>query len=281
MPAGFTDGNKRRASLIYRRSFFMEYYFGEFLWDDLFSNRKAKWLNKIMSNVSQKAKPKWDVLDVGFGFFSVLLGELGHTITTISHTGYLLDTARMYAGILGVEMNSLKMDSHVLDFPDDCFDLIVSRDFTWMFRDPVKAYSEWKRVLRPGGKILIFDANYGLFCFDNEIAVKKQQYEDVYRKNYGILPSGTICENRIRRMFFSNKRRPAWDIAAFSNLDMAVSAEIELSNELSSENNRLLNGAAPLFLITAEKIHELETKKTERTIHFREDYCKVTTIRWE
>jgi SAM-dependent methyltransferase len=149
------------------------------------------------------------------------------------------------------------MDSHALDFPDDRFDLIISRDFTWTFHDPVKVYSEWKRVLRPGGKILIFDANYGT------------------------LPSCTVCENRIKRMFFSNKRRPAWDIAAFSNLGMDVCAETELNNELSSENTHLLNETPPPFLIVAEKIHELETRKTERVIDFQEGYCKVTTIRWD
>ena len=49
----------------------------------------------------------------------------------------------------------LKMDSHALSFEDNTFDLLINRNVTWTLYDPEKAYKEWYRVLKPGGRLLI------------------------------------------------------------------------------------------------------------------------------
>lgn len=55
----------------------------------------------------------------------------------------------------------LVMNAMHLDFPDNSFDAIVTRNLTWTLPDVPLAYREWFRVLKPGGVLINFDANYG------------------------------------------------------------------------------------------------------------------------
>ena len=57
----------------------------------------------------------------------------------------------------GVDIEVLQMDAQNLDFEDDTFDLIVTRNVTWVMEQPTKACSEWIRVLQPGGRMINFD----------------------------------------------------------------------------------------------------------------------------
>ena len=57
-------------------------------------------------------------------------------------------------------IDAVSQDAKDLDFEDNTFDIIVSRNLTWVLEEPDKAYREWHRVLRSGGKMLNFDANW-------------------------------------------------------------------------------------------------------------------------
>ena len=59
-----------------------------------------------------------------------------------------------------VSANILHASGESLPFDDNSFDCIISRNVTWTLLDTKQSYQEWLRVLRPGGKILIFDANW-------------------------------------------------------------------------------------------------------------------------
>ena len=57
------------------------------------------------------------------------------------------------------------MDAQNLEFEDDVFDVVISRNLTWNLKDPKRAYEEWCRVLKPGGVMINLDANYGAADF--------------------------------------------------------------------------------------------------------------------
>lgn len=59
------------------------------------------------------------------------------------------------------------------------FDVVVSRNLTWNLQEPAVAYKEWCRVLKKGGLLLNFDANWYGYLFDEK---KRQAYEED-RKN--------------------------------------------------------------------------------------------------
>ena len=71
------------------------------------------------------------------------------------------------------------MDAQALTFADTSFDVVVSRNLTWNLQEPAVAYKEWCRVLKKGGLLLNFDANWYGYLFDEK---KRQAYEED-RKN--------------------------------------------------------------------------------------------------
>jgi ubiquinone/menaquinone biosynthesis C-methylase UbiE len=227
--------------------------YSERLHEELAFEHKHKWQAKILLNAP--SRETIDVLDVGTGpgFLSIILSDIGFHVTAIDCSDEMLEKAKSNAKAAGISCAYINMDSHNLIFPDNCFDLVISRNVTWTLYDPVKAYTEWKRVLRPGGRILVFDANYGRYCFDKKLAKQKAHDEEAYRRKYGVSPkTNTISEEYIQKMFLCDKRRPEWDMDAFTTLGMNVYTEINVSKELLSERGLLLNSTTPLFMIVAE-----------------------------
>lgn len=48
-------------------------------------------------------------------------------------------------------------DALKLPFADEAVDYIINARFIWTLTEPQKALKEWKRIIRPGGKILCFN----------------------------------------------------------------------------------------------------------------------------
>ncbi|MDR2343852.1 MAG: class I SAM-dependent methyltransferase [Spirochaetaceae bacterium] len=213
-----------------------------------------KWLNKIIQFIPLKMR--LDVLDIGTGpgFFSIILSKAGHNVTAIDCSSQMLQEAAANAKIAGVKVKYIKMDAHKPDFQNNNFDLIISRNLTWTLYNPLAAYTAWNKILRPHGKIIIFDANYGNYCFDEQIARQKKENEERYYEIYGVShKTNTISDEYINEMFLSNKSRPEWDIKVFESLGMNVYVETNISNELYTEASILLNSTTPLFILVAEK----------------------------
>ena len=93
-------------------------------------------------------KQQLNVLDIGCGagFFSIPMAKAGHNVTSIDYTENMVNSAIQNAMDAGVDIEVLQMDAQNLDFEDDTFDLIVTRNVTWVMEQPTKAYSEWIRV---------------------------------------------------------------------------------------------------------------------------------------
>ena len=143
--------------------------------EELKSSLVPQWKKLIFDNSPGGDKLK--ILDIGTGpgFFPVILGEEGHEVTGIDVTENMIKWAESNVKEFGVEAELLTMDTHNLDFDDNTFDVIVNRNVTWTLEDPVKAYKEWKRVLKPGGSLIIFDACWYLWRFDKDL-------EKIYRE---------------------------------------------------------------------------------------------------
>jgi SAM-dependent methyltransferase len=213
-----------------------------------------RWLLKIMRFTPPCAP--LDVLDVGTGpgFFSIILSKAGHRVVAIDCSDQMLVEAVSNARFAGVDPAYIKMDAHKLDFANSSFDIIISRNLAWTLYDPLAAYAEWKRVLRPYGEIIIFDANYGNYCFNEQIAIQKMENEEKYYKIYGVShKTNTISDEYIKEMFLSNKQRPEWDIEAFESFGMSVYSETNVGGELYNDDSVLLNLTSPLFMVVAEK----------------------------
>ena len=94
-------------------------------------------------------------IGAGTGYFSLnlkragVIGEL--TCTDISQG--MLDALSGTAGRLGIEVETVCTDAERLPFPDNSFDLVFGHAILHHIPDLDTAFSEFRRVLRPGGQV--------------------------------------------------------------------------------------------------------------------------------
>lgn len=226
--------------------------------DELASFRAPAWTKLILDNAPQKAT--LDVLDAGCGpaFFSILLAKAGHRVVGLDGSVGMLRHAAENAAGQGVSPLFIKGDCHSLPFADNSFDLIVSRNVTHALRNHREVYAEWRRVLRPGGVLLIFDANWHLMQTDLEIrrefATREKECFARYGSNfsegkYEVENCEAVCAHRLGTCL-----RPGWDVpllerAGFKN----ISYEKDIIDGLWDDKEKLIYGATPLFMIQAVK----------------------------
>lgn len=80
------------------------------------------------------------------------VGAQGH-VTALDLSADLLEIAEKRARHRGLtNFTTQKGDAHSLPFPENSFDLATSRFGVMFFRDPLKALTELKRVLRSGSR---------------------------------------------------------------------------------------------------------------------------------
>ena len=89
-------------------------------------------------------------------------------MTGIDITENMIHEAKENVKAAGLSADLMTMDCHNLNFPDETFDMIICRNITWTLDDPQKAYKEWLRVLKKGGRLLVSDACWYLHLYDEE-----------------------------------------------------------------------------------------------------------------
>ncbi|AWV33905.1 class I SAM-dependent methyltransferase [Paenibacillus sp. FSL H7-0716] len=220
--------------------------------------QREAWLKLILTNAPQKER--LHVLDIGCGpgFFSVILSSAGHLVTAIDCTDNMLEEARAHSSREGVTVTFRKMDSHKLDFAAESFDLIVCRNVTWSLTDPQSAYKEWGRVLKPGGRLLVFDANWNRHLWDEEMQQKRVEDQQTYvDKGFGELPHHKDIEETDRLSLvlpLTREWRPEWDIQTLKKEGFAnIFAEENLNAKVLDAKQQVLNRSTPMFMICAEK----------------------------
>ena len=134
--------------------------FGTVRRNELEDEMGRKWFQELEKHLPENGKLK--VLDVGTGtgFFAVLLAQAGYRVEGVDLTPAMLEEARALAAQRGMDITFREMDAQALDYEDGCFDAVISRNLTWTLPDPERAYGQWFRVLKPGGVLLNFDADY-------------------------------------------------------------------------------------------------------------------------
>ena len=148
------------------------------------------------------------ILDVGCGagFFEMLLAPLGYEMTGIDLTSEMIIQARELAGRHHAgDAQFLVMDAEQPDFPDETFDAVISRNLTWTLPHPVEAYQQWYRVLKPGGVLLNYDAEYakGFHTYDQAENCAHSGIADELVEE---------CHAIYHMLSVSSLQRPAWDL---------------------------------------------------------------------
>lgn len=215
----------------------------------------------IQAQVQQSASIRNNikVLDIGTGpgFFAIILAELGYQVSAIDYTHNMLEEAWNNAGNFKDEIEFIQMNAEELSFPDESFDLVISRNLSWNLVRPMLAYKHWARVLKPGGLLLNFDANWYHYLFKSQ-AKEARQKDREHVKLAGVQDdtAGTdtlTMEALAKKAPLSQRERPAWDLAVLNYLGLEASADTQVYKQLWSLDEWINNASTPLFLIQAKK----------------------------
>ena len=219
---------------------------------------REMWRSALEASLPPQAGLK--ILDVGTGpgFFAILLTEMGHQVTAVDYTPAMLQEARRNAGVLAGKIDFRQMDAQALDFPDASFDAIVSRNLTWNLPHPEQAYREWFRVLRPGGRMINFDADWYGYLFDDakRVAVNRDR-ANVRQEgctDYNAYAHANEMEEISLQLPMGRVKRPDWDVRELLSCGFQrICTDTEVW-KLTWDNEEKVNFAAtPGFLICADK----------------------------
>lgn len=200
------------------------------------------------------------VLDIGAGpgFISIILARLEYRVTAGDFAQTMLEAARENAGGLAEKIEFRSENAMDFTFDDDSFDVVVSRNLTWNLPDPERAYSEWLRVLKDGGLMLVFDANWYAYLRDEE---KKNAFEedrknvsDMGYSDYNIGENFDVMELIADSMPLTGIMRPAWDERFFSGRGVkSVSSRENIGSVLYSEKEKVNYASTPMFMVRVVK----------------------------
>lgn len=134
--------------------------FSNFRKDEYHSVQFDKWKKELQIKLGSTNGAK--ILDVGCGsgFLSAILAEMGFEVTGVDLSEEMIAQAKAFVASEGKHVDFRQMNAVKLDFATSSFDFVLSRNLTWTLPNLKQAYQEWLRVLRPGGKIINFDAEY-------------------------------------------------------------------------------------------------------------------------
>ncbi|UXT43583.1 class I SAM-dependent methyltransferase [Agrobacterium leguminum] len=98
-------------------------------------------------------------LACGTGEVTRLIHDLGHDVTALDFSEAMLAVARAkHAG--KPRLRFIMADAENTMEPDASYDAIVCRHLVWTLTQPEQTFSEWFRLLRPGGRLLFFDGDW-------------------------------------------------------------------------------------------------------------------------
>lgn len=238
--------------------------YSEYNQQEMADARRSMWKNKLLSlleeNFPGKNPEELKVLDVGTGpgFFALLLAEAGYQVTAADVTEEMLKEAKKNTGVFAEKITWKLSDAQKLELGDCEFDAVFSRNVTWNLENPGQAYEEWVRVLKPGGLLCNFDADWYGHLYDEE---KRSGYEKdrqrVEEKNLEDYYTGTDIERMeaiARQVPLSRQKRPQWDVEALKNAGLTeVSCDTEVWKQVWTEEEIANNGSTPIFLLSGKK----------------------------
>ena len=224
--------------------------FGTVRKNELENEMGQRWLHEIERFLPEGRS--LNILDVGTGtgFFAILLAEKGHRVEGIDLTPAMLEEARTLAKQRNLDITFREMDAQNLEYPNDSFDVVISRNLTWTLPDPERAYASWFRVLKPGGVLLNFDAEYAAHVRSHSVQNRKVAPDSPYG-HVGMTDALQQENDAITLSMDIGQARPEWDGEVLTRIGFqSCQTDTQVGKRLLGELDLT---TAPMFGIFARK----------------------------
>lgn len=200
------------------------------------------WRNILKKNLPVGKRLK--ILDVGTGagFFAAILSRLGHKVIGIDMSTKMLGEAEKNLRELKLFAEFKRMNAQILDFDNETFDAVVTRNLTWTLPDVKAAYREWHRVLKVDGVLMNFDSDYGEKNFSGEFYTQTKVTDAQLNE----------CDAIKNSLSISKRRRPMWDAGFLEGINFSVRLDEDISHAVHKDK-RCDYDSIPLFAIYAAK----------------------------
>lgn len=205
-----------------------------------------RWMAEFWRNLPMDRSLRILDLGTGTGFFAFLLGMEGHTVTGIDLTEDMILQAKKSAEILGIPADFVVMDAEAPAFAPETFDALVTRNLTWGLPHLQEAYRNWYALLKPGGILINFDADY---CREKQAEALPGNHA-----HKGIAPELSQEYERFKDTLRPVQQpRPKWDVellteAGFRNITVDTGVWQRIYQEFDEFYN-----PTPIFAIAAYK----------------------------
>lgn len=147
--------------------------------DDV-SDRWVRLLSDQLPPPSPAGRPL--VMDVGCGtgFLSILAARAGYRVIGVDQSERMLTIARSKSADAESTPSYLQGDADDLPAAARSLDAVIERHVIWTMADPVATLREWRRVLRPGGVLLLVEGDWRLLEPDRPAGVIGAPRDDPY-----------------------------------------------------------------------------------------------------
>ena len=172
----------------------------------------------------------------------------------MDRSGEMLRQAKENAENNGVTVEFYQVGEE-LPFREASFDLVLSRDVTWMQLHPEDVLSRWFDLVRPGGRMLYFDANWYGYLRTKDTFRQYQAHRKYVRSSHGFIYEKAREMERMALEFpLTYQVRPAWDEKFWKTKDVSrVYSMTELNSRIYSQMEQIQYAKTPEFLVVVEK----------------------------
>ena len=211
--------------------------------------KHVRWLEEFNHYIPHDRTLRVLDLGTGTGFFAFVFAAEGHEAIGIDLTPDMIERARETIDILGLDATFRIMDAEHPEFEPESFDVLVTRNLTWTLPHLTEAYREWYKLLKPGGVLINFDADY--------YSALEQAEEVELPENHAhkLVPEYMKAENDAitTEVGAYQMPRPQWDVQLLVEAGFErISVDMGVYRRIYREIDEFYN-PTPIFTIAAYK----------------------------
>ncbi len=213
---------------------------------------RAAWAYELSRFLPQRRDASLLDIGAGTGFLSLVAARLGYRVTALDISPGMLARLETAAAAEGLEIETVCAPAD--QPPRGPFDAVIERLALWTLPDPASALQAWKRVVVPGGQLLVFEgmwAEGGLAALRARGRALLHGLGQSPPEHHGPYPSELldalplVCEHSPDR-FLGQLQAAGWRSPEFARL-----SEVEFARRAALSRVERLFGVTTEYVIQA------------------------------